>query len=102
MASFDFRSRSRPKCVGYALTPQYLRPAYQGQLHTIRRNTWNVILVLDLASAASLEIITQQVSHMIQRGIPIRFGIVPMFDASVNDICRCPFSGSERIDSLMQ
>jgi UDP-glucose:glycoprotein glucosyltransferase len=67
---------------------QYLRPAYQGQLHTIKRNTWNIILVLDLASAFTLETITQQINHMIQRGIPIRFGVVPMFDSSVDDICK--------------
>lgn len=56
-------------------------------MHTIRKNTWNVILVLDLSLTTSLETITQQVSHMIQRGVPVRFGVVPMYDASINDIC---------------
>jgi hypothetical protein len=65
---------------------QFLRPTYPGQLHTIRKNTWNVILVLDLSLATSLETITQQIAHMIQRGIPLRFGVLPMFDPIANDI----------------
>jgi UDP-glucose:glycoprotein glucosyltransferase len=67
--------------------PQYLRPTYPGQLHTVRKNTWNVIVVLDFSLSSTLETVTQQISHMVQRGIPIRFGVIPMFDVGTNDIC---------------
>ncbi len=69
---------------------QYLRPIYPGQFHTIRRNTWNVVLVLDLALAPSLESIADAVSTMIQRGVPIKFGVVPMWTAGEDDMCRYP------------
>ncbi|WVQ98589.1 hypothetical protein IAU59_005718 [Kwoniella sp. CBS 9459] len=65
---------------------QYMRQLYPGQFHTIRRNTWNLIFVLDLAQVPSLEIISSAVSPMIQRGLPIRFGIVPMFEPGQNNI----------------
>ena len=44
-------------------------------------------MVLDLSLSTSLEVVTQQVAHMIQRGIPIRFGVIPLFDPETNDIC---------------
>jgi UDP-glucose:glycoprotein glucosyltransferase len=63
-----------------------MRPLYPGQLHAIRLNMWNVILVLDLSQAVALETITSAVATMIQRGVPIRFGIVPMFNPEVDDL----------------
>lgn len=45
--------------------------------------------MLDLGQIGSLEVVTQQISHLIQRGVPVRFGVVPMFDSSNNDICEC-------------
>ncbi|WWD15785.1 hypothetical protein CI109_100209 [Kwoniella shandongensis] len=63
----------------------YMRHLYPGQFHTVRRNTWNLVFVLDLASVPSLDIITSAISPMIQRGLPIRFGVVPMFDPAVDD-----------------
>jgi UDP-glucose:glycoprotein glucosyltransferase len=44
-------------------------------------------MVLDLSLSTSLEVVTQQVAHMVQRGIPIRFGVIPMFDSESDDIC---------------
>ena len=58
----------------------YLRPTYPGQLHTIRRNTWNLVFVLDLTSTFSLETIALHFTNMIQRGLPLRFGVAPMVD----------------------
>ena len=69
---------------------QYLRPTYPGQLHTVRKNTWNVIMVLDFSLSTTLETVTQQIAHMVQRGIPIRFGVIPMSDSGSNDICMSP------------
>ncbi|WVF72342.1 hypothetical protein IAT40_007156 [Kwoniella sp. CBS 6097] len=68
------------------LVTGYMRQLYPGQFHTIRRNTWNLVFVLDLAQVPSLEIISSAISPMIQRGLPIRFGIVPMFEPGKNDI----------------
>lgn len=70
---------------------QLLRPLYPGQLHTIRHNLWNAILVLDLSQGTALETVANAFSTMIQRGVPIRFGLVPMFDPEVDDIGRSPF-----------
>ncbi|WVR05054.1 hypothetical protein IAU60_002066 [Kwoniella sp. DSM 27419] len=64
----------------------YMRQLYPGQFHTIRSNTWNLIFVLDLAQVSSLEIVASSISPMIQRGLPIRFGIVPMFQPGSDDI----------------
>ena len=66
---------------------QYLRPVYPGQLHSIRKNTWNLVFVLDLSSAPSLDVIANSISVMIQRGYPIRFGIVPMIGGDDNGLC---------------
>ncbi|ORX39729.1 UDP-glucose:Glyco protein glucosyltransferase-domain-containing protein, partial [Kockovaella imperatae] len=63
----------------------YLRPLYPGQMHSVRRNTFNAVVILDLSYPSSLEIITEQIIAVIKGGIPIRFGVVPMLsnDASV-------------------
>lgn len=60
---------------------------YPGQLHNIRKNAFNLIHVMDLSLVSSLEIITAQISVMIQRNVPIRFGVVPMFEPGTEDIC---------------
>lgn len=62
-----------------------MRPLYPGQLHTTRQNLWNVVLVLDLSLGTALETVANAFSTMIQRGVPIRFGLVPMFEAEVDD-----------------
>lgn len=64
-----------------------MRPLYPGQLHTLRQNLYNIVLVLDLAQAMSLDTITSAVATMIQRGVPIRFGVVPMFNPAKDDLC---------------
>lgn len=69
---------------------QYMRPVYPGQFHTVRRNTFNLIFALDLSRISSLELIVHSISNMIQRGLPIRFGIVPVFEpGQQDDICKC-------------
>ncbi|ODO11431.1 hypothetical protein I350_00211 [Cryptococcus amylolentus CBS 6273] len=65
----------------------YLRPLYPGQFHTVRRNAFNLIFTLDISQISSLEIIAGSLAQMVQRGIPIRFGIVPVFEPGTNDLC---------------
>ncbi|WRT66985.1 uncharacterized protein IL334_003951 [Kwoniella shivajii] len=77
----DKRYKNWPSSAG-----GYLRQHYPGQFYTIRKNTWNLIFVLDLAQVSSLDIIANSISPMIQRGLPIRFGVVPMFQLGQDDI----------------
>ncbi|KAJ7485860.1 glycosyltransferase family 24 protein [Mycena latifolia] len=54
-----------------------LRPLYPGQFHNIKRNLYNVVLVLDLSQPSSVQTITGAVASIIGRGFPFRFGVVP-------------------------
>ncbi|KAG1175838.1 hypothetical protein G6F70_003865 [Rhizopus microsporus] len=55
---------------------EILKPTYPGQLHPIRKNIYNLLLVEDLASTASLSRIVNEIQTMIKRTIPIRFGLI--------------------------
>ncbi|KAL1411228.1 killer toxin resistant protein [Vanrija albida] len=59
----------------------YLRPMYPGQLHLISRNTWNIVIVVDLATLKGLDVILGSVTTLLGRSIPLHIGIVPMFDS---------------------
>ncbi|KAI5117547.1 hypothetical protein M0805_004373 [Coniferiporia weirii] len=54
-----------------------LRPVYPGQFHNIRQNLINVVVVADLSQMGSLNFIAAPISNIINRGFPIRFGVVP-------------------------
>jgi hypothetical protein len=71
-----------------------MRPIYPGQFHSVRRNTWNLVFVLDLASVPSLDVIATTASTLIQRGVPFRFGFVPMTTPGVDDMCAYQAYGS--------
>lgn len=43
----------------------------------LARNLWNVVLYLDLSQTASHKLISETVTAFIQRGLPIRFGLIP-------------------------
>lgn len=79
---------------------QLLRPAYPGQMATIRHNIFNVVLVLDFAQTMTYEIIAGQIAQMIQRGVPIRWGIVPMFDNEDEDCTRLRGFGATFADQI--
>ncbi|KAJ7032380.1 UDP-glucose:glycoprotein glucosyltransferase-domain-containing protein [Mycena alexandri] len=55
-----------------------LRQMYPGQFHNIKLNLFNVVLILDLSRPASLNMITSAIAGIISRGLPFRFGIVPL------------------------
>lgn len=57
-----------------------LRPMYPGQVPTVRRNMYNVVLVLDLARSSSLHFISSTLSRLIDHSYPVRFGIVPIVE----------------------
>lgn len=68
----DSRYSSWPEAISVVLTPQ--RP---GGFQPVRKNLWNVVLVLDLSARTGLHTISQTVNNFIRRGIPFRFGVVP-------------------------
>lgn len=57
-----------------------LRPTQPGAFQNVKRNLWNVVLVLDMTQRSTYGVIAQQVRSLIQRGLPLRFGLVPMVD----------------------
>ncbi|KAG0997777.1 hypothetical protein G6F28_002581 [Rhizopus arrhizus] len=59
---------------------EILKPTYPGQLHPIRRNIYNLVLVEDLASQESLNRIVNEIQAMIKRTIPIRFAMISFVD----------------------
>ena len=61
---------------------QMMRPIYPGQFHSIGLNLHQVIFVLDLSKISSIEIITSAVATLIQRGLPLRFGLVPAVESN--------------------
>ncbi|GAA5830729.1 hypothetical protein JCM11251_001055 [Rhodosporidiobolus azoricus] len=55
-----------------------LRPTYPGSMNLIARNLNNVVFVLDLSQSAALSLLTENVKQFVSRGIPVRFGVVPL------------------------
>ncbi|KAJ7787643.1 hypothetical protein B0H14DRAFT_2952377, partial [Mycena olivaceomarginata] len=55
-----------------------LLPLYPGQFHNIRLNLFNIVLVLDLSRSAALHTLTDAVANIVTRGLPFRFGVVPL------------------------
>ncbi|KJA25590.1 glycosyltransferase family 24 protein [Hypholoma sublateritium FD-334 SS-4] len=58
-----------------------LRPMYPGALPNIKANLFNVILVVDLSKISTLNFLAGAVSSIINRDIPLRFGMVPVSDS---------------------
>src|SRR6266550_6293999 len=54
-----------------------MRPIFPGQFPSIKRNLFNIVLILDLLKPTSLHILGGTVSDIIDRGIPSHFGLVP-------------------------
>ncbi|GAA5860419.1 hypothetical protein JCM1840_000253 [Sporobolomyces johnsonii] len=55
-----------------------LRPVYPGSMNLIAKNLNNVVFVLDLSQPAALALIAETVKQFVSRGIPVRFGLVPL------------------------
>jgi UDP-glucose:glycoprotein glucosyltransferase len=56
---------------------QLLQRSYPGQLPAVRRDIHNVIVPVDFTSKESVFQVVETVLGLIQRGIPIRWGLVP-------------------------
>ncbi|PPQ88795.1 hypothetical protein CVT25_010481 [Psilocybe cyanescens] len=57
-----------------------LRPMYPGSLPSIKANLFNIVLVLDLSQTTSLNFLAGGVTNIINRDIPLRFGLVPIVE----------------------
>ena len=54
---------------------------YPGALPGIKANLFNVVLVLDLSLTTSLNFISGPMSNILNRDLPIRFGVVPQVES---------------------
>ncbi|KAF8812128.1 hypothetical protein BYT27DRAFT_7133469 [Phlegmacium glaucopus] len=59
-----------------------LRPMYPGTMPTIKANLFNVILVLDLSYTSSLNFISGPMSNILNRDLPLRFGVIPQVETA--------------------
>ncbi|KAI0715904.1 glycosyltransferase family 24 protein [Cerioporus squamosus] len=57
-----------------------LRPMYPGQFPTLKRNLFNVVLVVDLSQLSSIDFIASTVQALINRGMPFRWGVAPLVE----------------------
>jgi UDP-glucose:glycoprotein glucosyltransferase len=58
-----------------------MQPQYPGQAPGVRLNLLNVVLALDLSTARSVYFLVGTVNNLIQRGLPLHFGVVPFADS---------------------
>jgi UDP-glucose:glycoprotein glucosyltransferase len=70
-----------------------MRPLYPGAMPSVRLNLFNVVFILDLSRIQALNLLVGPMSTIINRGIPIRFGLVPStesedgkFSSSTSDV----------------
>ncbi|KAM0749302.1 hypothetical protein T439DRAFT_327029 [Meredithblackwellia eburnea MCA 4105] len=81
----DKRYREWPKKL-----KDLLRPVYPGQMNLLARNLHNLVLILDFSRPDHLRLITESVKTYVSRGIPVRFGVVPLLaprgGAEVDDL----------------
>jgi UDP-glucose:glycoprotein glucosyltransferase len=55
---------------------------YPGALPGIKANLFNVVLILDLSYTSSLNFISGPMSNIVNRELPLRFGIVPQVESA--------------------
>ncbi|KAI8855158.1 hypothetical protein BC829DRAFT_378241 [Chytridium lagenaria] len=70
----DKKYRMWPKSIR-----EVLRPSYSSQLRYIRKNLFNVVLILDLSNPEHLKSMIE-VFDFIDREVPLRFGLIPAVD----------------------
>ena len=63
-----------------------MRPVYPGQLHLVRRNALNAILAVDLSKKIGLNSVANEALGFVKRGVPVRFGVVPVGDNAAGKI----------------
>lgn len=59
---------------------QLLRPIHPREFHSIKRNIFNIVTVLDLTNTNALGFVSATIMNLINRGYPFRFGLVPVVE----------------------
>lgn len=59
----------------------------------MKLNLFNVVLVLDLSQTTSLSFIAGPVANIINRGFPLRFGVVPISETNEGNVTGSVQSG---------
>ncbi|KAI0628063.1 glycosyltransferase family 24 protein [Trametes polyzona] len=59
-----------------------LRQLYPGQFPTVKLNLFNVVIAADLSQSSSIDFIGGTVNSLIRRGLPFRWGIVPLVETA--------------------
>ncbi|KAJ3001154.1 hypothetical protein NUW54_g6613 [Trametes sanguinea] len=75
----DFENDARYERWGGTLRI-LLRQMYPGQFPSVKLNMFNVVLAVDLSQASSIEFIGMTVNSLINRGLPFRWGVVPLVE----------------------
>ncbi|KXN87330.1 UDP-glucose:glycoprotein glucosyltransferase [Leucoagaricus sp. SymC.cos] len=57
-----------------------LQPMYPGMYPNVKHNLFNTILVMDLTQTSNVHLLATTVANIVNRGLPFRFGLVPMID----------------------
>lgn len=80
-----------------------LRPTFPGQLHAIAQNLINVVLGLDLTRTHNLRTLGHVVEPFISRGLPIRWGVVPIAPKNSSEeelMSRCFWNLTESVGPI--
>ncbi|BGP32069.1 killer toxin resistant protein [Rhodotorula toruloides] len=64
---------------------ELLRPVYPGSMNLVARNLNNVVFVLDLTQPEAISLVVEHIKQFVGRGIPVRFGVVPIVGPSSED-----------------
>lgn len=65
---------------GLMICAQLLQPMYPGSFPSLRHNIFNTVLVMDLSQTSNVYFLATTVANIVNRGLPFRFGVVPMID----------------------
>ncbi|KAH9887933.1 glycosyltransferase family 24 protein [Cubamyces lactineus] len=57
-----------------------LRQLYPGQFPSVKYNLFNIVLAVDLSQSSSIEFLGTTVNSLINRGLPFRWGVVPLVE----------------------
>ncbi|KAF5357223.1 hypothetical protein D9756_006756 [Leucocoprinus leucothites] len=57
-----------------------LQPMYPGAFPNVKHNLFNTVLVMDLSQTSNVHFLATAVANIVNRGLPFRFGVVPMID----------------------
>ncbi|KAL9710152.1 killer toxin resistant protein [Leucoagaricus gongylophorus] len=57
-----------------------LQPMFPGSFPNVRRNLFNTVLVMDLSRSSNVHFIATAVANIVNRGLPFRFGVVPIIN----------------------